>query len=90
MSNGQYPTIEKTIDDKFELSRKHDEYFPIYIRARDKSFEKYIFEIDYSSEILDLENAIRPFEGEIPSSNIVINFLNCSLYIYKPLIRTDI
>lgn len=34
---------------------------------------KYIFEIDYSSEILDLENAIRPFEGEIPSSNIVIN-----------------
>jgi hypothetical protein len=35
-------TIEEAISGYFEISRKHDEYFPIYIRARDKSFEKYI------------------------------------------------
>ncbi|MBO5381141.1 MAG: hypothetical protein J6A40_03500 [Bacteroides sp.] len=73
MEKEDFQTIEKAINKHFKLSRKSDEYFPIYIIAKDNALKKYIFDIDYSAEILDLKNAIKPFDGNLPSDIIGIN-----------------
>lgn len=73
MCEEKYQTIDETINEHFELSRKFDEYFPIYLKVKDNSSEIYILDIDYSAEVLDLENSIKSFDGDVPLDNIIIN-----------------
>ena len=57
----QFIALETAINDEFIMLRKFDQYFPIYLVAKDNHSEVYALNVDYSKEELDLENTL-PFQ----------------------------
>lgn len=62
----QFVTLKKEINDEFIMLRKSDQYFPIYLVAKDNHSEIYTLNVNYSDEDLDLENALTRTNDILP------------------------
>lgn len=62
----QFVTLEKEINNEFIIFRKSDQYFPIYLVAKDNHSEVYALSVDYSKENLDLDNALVQADKMLP------------------------
>ena len=62
----QFIALETAINDEFIMLRKFDQYFPIYLVAKDNHSEVYALNVDYSKEELDLENVIVQTNDTLP------------------------
>jgi len=62
----QFVTLEKEINNEFIILRKSDQYFPIYLVAKDNHSEVYALSVDYSKENFDLENALVQADKMLP------------------------